>query len=99
MSSNMKSVIPVGIPLGVHSALLCKVSLQFNSVREIKPWDKIIVVCLTEWLRTLDSNSGVSDQQSVGSSPGHGSCCFERDTLPIVDLSVGLGLGLVVLVR
>ncbi len=37
---------------------------------------------MAEPLRAPDSNSGVSDQQSGGSSPGHGTCVLEQDTLP-----------------
>ncbi len=37
---------------------------------------------MAERLRALDSGSGVSDQQSVGSSPGQGTCVLEQDTLP-----------------
>ncbi len=37
---------------------------------------------VAERLRARDSSSGVSDQQSVGSSPGRGTCVLEQDTLP-----------------
>ncbi len=36
---------------------------------------------MAERLRELDSSSGVSDQQSVGSSPAHGTCVLEQDNL------------------
>ncbi len=32
-------------------------------------------------LRVPNSSSGVSDQQSVGSSPDHGTCVLEQETL------------------
>ena len=31
-------------------------------------------------IRALDTSSGVSDQQSVGSSPGRDSCVLKQDT-------------------
>ena len=31
-------------------------------------------------IRALDSRSGVSVKQSVGSSPGHDTCILEQDT-------------------
>ena len=37
-----------------------------------------------EWIRTPDSSSGVSDQQSVGSSPGLDTCVLIQDTCPTV---------------
>ena len=37
---------------------------------------------MVEQLRAPDSSSGVSKQQSVGSSLGHCTCVFEQDTLP-----------------
>ena len=36
---------------------------------------------MAEWLRALDSSSGVSDRQSVGSSPAHGRVEIEPDSL------------------
>ncbi len=35
---------------------------------------------VAEWIRSLDSSSGVSDQQSVGSSPGRDTCVLKQDT-------------------
>ncbi len=39
---------------------------------------------MAERLRAPESSSGVSDQQSVGSSPGHGTCVLEHDALPLL---------------
>ena len=36
--------------------------------------------CRGEWLRAPNSNSGVSDQQSVGSSPSCDTCVLKKDT-------------------
>ncbi len=36
---------------------------------------------MVEWFK---ASSGVSDQQSVGSSPGRGTCVIEQDTLPLL---------------
>ena len=41
-------------------------------------WVRVLVLSLcvvAEWFSTLDSNSGVSDQQSVGSSPSLAIVC------------------------
>ena len=35
---------------------------------------------MAERLRPPDSSSGVSDQQSVGSSPGRDTCVLKQDT-------------------
>ncbi len=35
---------------------------------------------MAEWSSTLDSSSGVSDQQSVGSSPTVDTCVLKQDT-------------------
>ena len=37
---------------------------------------------MAQQLRAPNSSSGVSDQQSVGSSPGCGTCVLEQDDLP-----------------
>ena len=47
---------------------------------------------VAEWLRALDSSSGVSDQQSVSLSPGQGSVVLQKDTLPY-DLRCPLMIG------
>ncbi len=36
---------------------------------------------MSEWIRAPDSSSGVSDQQSVGSSPGRDTCVLKKDSL------------------
>ncbi len=41
----------------------------------------MLMSVVAEWLSAPDSSSGVSDQQSEGSSPSHGTCVFEQDTL------------------
>ena len=33
-------------------------------------------------ISALDSSSGVSDQQSVGSNPSHDTCVLKQDTSP-----------------
>ena len=35
---------------------------------------------MAERLRLLNSNSGVSDQQSVGSNPSRDTCVLKQDT-------------------
>ena len=35
---------------------------------------------VAEWIRTPNSSSGASVQQSVGSNPGRGTCVPEQDT-------------------
>ncbi len=41
------------------------------------------VCVVAEWLRALDSSSGVPDQQRVGSSPGLYTCfLIKQDNLP-----------------
>ena len=35
---------------------------------------------VAEWTRAPDSSSGVSDQQSSGSSPGIDTCVLKQDT-------------------
>ena len=35
---------------------------------------------MAEWIRTPNSSSGVSVQQSVGSNPGRDTCVPEQDT-------------------
>ncbi len=61
---------------------------------------------VAEQLRAPDSACGVSDQQSVGWSPGHDTCVLEQDALPyfLCPLDGTLScrsraLGLVVLVK
>ncbi len=44
---------------------------------------------MTLHLSALDSCSGVSDQQRVGSSPGHANCVLQWDTFTIIALSFG----------
>ena len=35
---------------------------------------------MAEWIRALNSSSGASVQQSVGSNPGRDTCFPEQDT-------------------
>ena len=44
---------------------------------------------VVERLRALDSNSCVSDQQSVGSNPSRDTCVLKQDTEPLLRPSDG----------
>ena len=44
---------------------------------------------MAEWLRGPNSNSGVSDQQSVGSIPSRDTCVLKQDTSPLLRPSDG----------
>ena len=53
----------------------------------------LVLIVVVEWIETLDSRCGVSDQQSVGSSPGRNTFVLKQDTFgicqrPVFSLSV-----------
>ncbi len=56
---------------------LCCLGLALVPLENIPINFKILLA-----LEALDSSSGVYDQQSVGLSPGRGTCLLEQDILP-----------------
>ncbi len=69
-------IYPILLVSSYDKSWLCHYGLRFSVEAEQ----------LRAPLRILDSVSGVSDQQSVGSSPGHGICVDEQDTFSIIAL-------------
>ncbi len=59
-------------------ALVLKTKNKFSLPTYV--FDDIPWCVVAERIRALDSSSGVSDQQSVGSSPGRDTCVLKQDT-------------------